>query len=306
MRSRLSQSMTLVAALAMMVAGLAVSPASAAPAPTYYVSLGDSLAAGYQPDVKQDGPVSYTDRIYDVLKEAEPGLEHIRLGCDGETSVTLIDGGKCEYPDAVSQLDAAVQFMKAHPGQIKYVTNNIGANDIYRCVSGSTPDVGCIATNLVTIQANLGDIDWQLREAGGEDAVYVGMTYYNPMLASWLKGGTSQVIAAGTAAANNVLSQTIALTNAVNGWKTADVSTAFSNNDFGNPVDLPGVGPVPKNVAQICTLTWMCELGDIHTNPAGHQIIADTFLPLLTSDEQGGSAGSLGSLGSVGALTGAS
>lgn len=308
MRSRLLHSGILSAVLAVSAGALVSTPAVAAPvaepAATYYVSVGDSLSTGYQPDTNADEPISYTDKIYAALKQNEPNLQHIRLGCDGETTVTMLNGGKCGYTSGATQIDAAVAQMKAHPGQIKYVTNNIGANDIYRCVSGGIPDVGCIATNLVAIQQNLETIDTRLREAGGSGAVYVGMTYYNPMLASWLEGGTSKVIASVTTALSNVLNQTISLTNSANGWKTADVATAFSNNDFGNPVDLPGIGSVPKNVAQLCTWTWMCAVGDIHANPVGHQVIADTFLPLLTTDDEGGAAGSLGSLGSVGALIG--
>ncbi|WP_024794434.1 SGNH/GDSL hydrolase family protein [Tomitella biformata] len=301
MQPRRVRSAILTAALVVVGAALVASPAAAEQPATYYVSMGDSLAAGYQP--AGNARISYTDKIYAALKAGEPGLVHINFGCDGETSVTMVNGGKCTYEGAASQLDAAAQFVGAHRGEVKYVTNNIGANDIYRCVSGSTPDIGCIVTNLAAIQSNLATVDSGLRDAGGNDAVYVGMTYYNPMLASWLKGGTSRVIAAGTTAANNILTQTIALTNSANGWKTADVSEAFSNNDF-TQVDLPGVGAVPKNVAQVCTWTWMCKLGDIHANDAGHQVIADTFLPLLTTDAPGGAAGSLGSFGALGALVG--
>lgn len=304
MRAKIIRSGIVSAVLAVSAAGLVAAPA-AADTTTYYVSMGDSLAAGYQPE--GNARISYTDMIYDALRAENPGLVHVRLGCDGETTVTQVNGGKCDYtadyPGAASQLDAAVKFMDAHPGQIRYVTNDIGANDIYHCVSGSTPDVGCILESLQTIQSNLSTVGSRVRAAGGDEAVYVGMSYYNPMLASWLKGGTSEIIAAGTTIANNVLTQMITLTNSANGWKTADVSAAFSNNDFTR-VELPGVGTVPKNVAQVCTWTWMCEIGDIHTNAEGHQVLADTFLPLLTTSDPGGAAGSLGSLGSVGALFG--
>ena len=297
MRARIFRSVIVSAVLAVSTAGLVSTPAAADTA-TYYVSLGDSLAAGYQPDTKKDEPVSYTDRVYDALSAENPGLVHIRLGCDGETTVTMVDGGRCAYPDSTSQLDAAVTFMDAHPGKIKYVTNDIGANDIYHCVSNGSLDVGCIVSNLVTIQSNLSTIDSRLRAAGGDGAVYVGMTYYNPLLASWLKGGASEVIATATTAANNILSQVIASTNSGHGWMTADVAAAFSSDDF-TLVDLPGVGSVPKNVARVCTWTWMCALGDIHANLAGHQVIADTFLPLLTTSAPGGAGGSLGAFGAL-------
>ncbi|MFD0329197.1 hypothetical protein ACFQZC_15970 [Streptacidiphilus monticola] len=95
-------------ALATAVGVLALGLATAGPAsahdggghhqPDYYVSLGDSLAAGYQPDVRKDTDVSYTDQLYARLKQSDPDLVHIKLGCSGETTGTLIDGGICSYP----------------------------------------------------------------------------------------------------------------------------------------------------------------------------------------------------------------
>lgn len=35
---------------------------------TYYISIGDSIAAGYQPDVKKDTQSAYSDQLYAQLK----------------------------------------------------------------------------------------------------------------------------------------------------------------------------------------------------------------------------------------------
>ena len=119
------------------------------------------------------------------------------------------------------------------------------------------------------------------------------MTYYNPSLASWLGGPTDKVVAVATVGVDNLLGATITGANLGVGWTTADVASAFSNNDFGNPVDVPGIGTLPRNVAQICLWTWMCtSYKDIHANLKGHQVIANTFLPLLTAPGGGGSSGS--------------
>lgn len=40
---------------------------------TYYISLGDSLASGYQPDVDKDTDVAYTDQLFAQLKQRTPG-----------------------------------------------------------------------------------------------------------------------------------------------------------------------------------------------------------------------------------------
>src|SRR4051794_37776003 len=84
----------------------------------YYISVGDSLASGYQPDVNKDTHVAYTDQLYAQLKQRQPGLKHIRLGCDGETTESLIKGGTCHYPNARSQLDAAVKALTKYRGRV--------------------------------------------------------------------------------------------------------------------------------------------------------------------------------------------
>ncbi|WP_169514776.1 SGNH/GDSL hydrolase family protein [Actinomadura atramentaria] len=270
-----------VAACALVTAGAAT--AAAESAPTYYVSLGDSLAAGYQPDAKKDTDVSYTDVVYRTLKQSDPNLQHIRLGCSGETTQSMINGGICSYDGAKSQLQAAVNFLRAHPGQVKYVTEDIGANNVDKCLPNGTLDIGCLINGIFAISSDVTSINKQLRDAGGDTPRYVGMTYYDPMLAYWLQGGTSQWVGGASAIANNILSFVLTSADDSAGFATADVATAFANNDFGNEVELPNIGKVPHNVAQICQWTWMCtQYHDIHANPTGHQVLAETFLPLLT------------------------
>ncbi|WP_305093714.1 SGNH/GDSL hydrolase family protein [Prescottella sp. R16] len=311
MRVKTLRSAVMAATVAIGMAGLpTVAAATPGEGPTYYLALGDSLAAGYQPDTGHDEPVSYTDDIYAALKQTDPNLEFVDLGCDGETTETMIDGGKCAYPGAASQLDAATKFLEEHRGKVEYVTENIGANDVYHCLSGGAgslgssgvPDVGCITQALATVERNLTTINSRLRDTGGDEPRYVGMNYYDPALAGWLEGGPTRVVAAGTAALNNLFAATITTTNSSAGFATADVLTAFSNNDF-TPVDVPGFGTLPTNVGRICEWTWMCtQYRDIHANPTGHQVIADTFLPLLEDGSRGslGSSGSPGSSGSLG------
>lgn len=336
-RNRSPRAALAAAAVGALALALAV-PAAAAPGDdgagaTYYLALGDSLSTGYQPDSGIDEPIAYTDLVYERLKADEPGLELVKLGCDGETTDTMIHGGHCDQYQDSSQLDAAVAFLEDHPGEVSYVTDDIGANDVFPCVgadgaedggggsggSSALPMAGCIADALAGIRANLGTIDARLREAGGDRPAYVGMTYYDPVLAGWPQGGAQQALAAATVPANNVLSAMITSTNAANGWKTADVTAAFDTNDFSGNIDVSGVGTVPTNVSRICAWTWMCAMGDIHANEQGHQKIAAAFLPVLTGESDGagspGSAesvgsimagpdGSLGSLGSVRGLAG--
>lgn len=249
---------------------------------TYYVSLGDSLATGYQPDVAEKSGIAYTDRLFKKLKQREPGLQHLRLGCSGETTGSLISGGKCDYPNAKSQLDSALKAMAEHKGRISYVTVNIGANDINGCVEATGAlDKACLNGAVQSIAKNFSQVMGALRKAGGEDTRYAGATYYNPFLAAWLLGDAGQKTAKESAglikAGNNVISQAYAGA----GFEVADVAGAFSSDDFGNLVDLPAAGKVPTNVAKICQLTWQCTARDPHPNADGHALIASAFAAAL-------------------------
>ncbi|WP_078843139.1 SGNH/GDSL hydrolase family protein [Streptomyces albus] len=249
---------------------------------TYYISLGDSLASGYQPDAGKDTDTAYTDKLFETLKKSNPGLEHIRLGCAGETTETFIGGGKCDYPDATSQLDAALKALEKHEGSVAYVTIDIGANDIRACSAATGAiDPVCMAEASQAIGTNLTGITGKLRKAGSASTQYAGMTYYNPFLAAWLLGESGQQTARSSAAVVKAGNEAIAGVYRTADYKVADVAAAFGSDDFDTRVELPGMGSVPANVAKICELTWQCTHQDIHANAAGHELIAGTFAKVL-------------------------
>jgi LPXTG-motif cell wall-anchored protein len=257
---------------------------------TYYISLGDSLASGYQPDVDKDTDVAYTDQLYAQLKQRTPGLKHIRLGCTAETTESLIKGGKCDYPHAKSQLDAALQAMAQHHGKVAYVTLSVGANDILlNCVTPArTLDGACLNSKSQTMAQNLAQIAGALRKAGTGNTQFVGSTYHNPFLGAWLQGAAGQQAAKASApliaAANTGIAQVYKST----GFKVADVAGAFSSDDFTTQVNLPGAGEVPANVAKICQLTWACTKQDPHPNAEGHKVIAGAFAAQLAQNDAPG------------------
>ncbi len=282
--------------IGMVISCVAVLVATAAPASsatpdeghgrtTYYVALGDSLAQGFMPGVG-DSDEGYVDRLYADLHADNPGLKLIKLGCSGETVVTMVNGGRCDYGDAGNQLGAAVEFLREHRGKVEYVTFDIGANDVAACVRGGVIDMTCIAGGLNAISDLLPSALSDLRKAGGGRPTYAGMTYYNPFLAAWLLGPAGQALA----------TQSLGLLRQVNGIETAAfeaskfrvarVDEAFQSEDF-TPVSVPGLGTVPVNVATICGLTFMCLRNDIHANPAGYQLIADTFAEVITPRGRG-------------------
>lgn len=267
-----------IAAVATALAGQV--PASATPPVEYYLALGDSLSRGYMPGVG-DTDQGYTDDLYAALHANHPSLRLVKLGCSGETTTSMIKGGVCAYPGFGSQLAAARAFLRTHRGAVRYVTLDIGANDVDGCVQSGALDLPCVEQGLTTIAGNLLRILTALRAAGGSRATWAGMTYYDPFLAAWLTGPAGQATARESVQVSNVLNGIERLEYAIFGLRVADVSAAFHTQDFTTQVTLPGFGPVPLNVATICSLTYMCTLQNIHATVAGYQLIAGTFLDAL-------------------------
>jgi lysophospholipase L1-like esterase len=285
MRTTLNRAMLAAVALTVAATGVvAAAPGSSGDhAKQYYVSVGDSLAAGVQPigdpaDLYRTDE-GYAEQLLEIARVGSPKLSLVKLGCPGETTTTLIDGGICAYPHG-SQLDEAVAFLHAHRQMVAFITVDIGAND-FPC-----QEAQCVPAGAASIQANLPRILTALRAAAGPDVPIVGMTLYNPFLAAWLLGPDGQAFAlyVGTplmAFVNGLLRATFA----ASGVPVADIEAAFSSYDFATLVTLPGVGPVPINVAKICLWTWVCApapLGpDNHANAAGYGAIAGAFADVL-------------------------
>jgi len=274
-----------VMALGLAATAVVGAPASGADEPHYYLALGDSLSRGYMPGFG-DTDQGYVDDAYAALHASDPSLELVKLGCSGETTTTMINGGKCldRYPVGTSQLDAAAAFLRDHPGAVKYMTLDIGANDVDGCASGGSIDAACVTQGLVTIAQNLTTILSRLHDAaGGQQPRRVGMTYYDPFLASWLTGVQGQLIAIASVPLLETLNTTEAALYLLYGWRVADVGAAFHSADFLTHRTVDGYGSLPTNVAYICQYTYMCSLQNIHANVAGYQLIADVFVRRLTA-----------------------
>jgi lysophospholipase L1-like esterase len=256
-------------------------PAKAPPA-TYYLALGDSLARGVQPNaagVSVETTAGYPDQVYAALHPSRPGLKLVKLGCPGETTVSMINGGICRYPGG-SQLAAAVDFLQAHRGRVLLVSLDIGANDPEDC--GGQPGLGqlaeCAVKDVPAAAGHLGTIVARLKAAAGPGVRIVGMNYYLPALAEW-RGGLPGHLVAWTAeklaaAYNNMLGRVYA----TSGIRVANVFGAFETADFTRPAGTN----VPRNVALLCQWTWQCAAPprgpNQHANRAGYQVIAREFL----------------------------
>jgi len=254
-------------------------PALAAPnahATRYYLSLGDSLAAGQQPigdpaDMYRTSD-GYADQLYAMARARYPHLEHVKLGCPGETTVTFVEGGICEYAHG-SQLDEAIAFLDAHLKATVFITIDIGWND-FPCETG----IECVPPGVASIQAHLPGILDTLR-AHAPRVPIAGATMYDPFLAYWLQGTPEGRYLATISVSDAIvpINDLVAGIYASRGIPVADVEGFFLTTHFTPEVPLTGFGTVPINVAVICGATWVCTAGNNHANHYGYLLMALAF-----------------------------
>ena len=269
-----------LAAAGMAAAGMAVvvgtTPASADsgkfnPPKQYYLSLGDSLAFGYQQDKliteffsgtysPSDFP-GYTYAFGDLMRAVDPRLTVVDYGCPAETTISFttacdfqdVDGVQLHdgYPGR-SQESAALGFLRAHPGQVSPITVSLGGNDFL--AAGSS---------LADIQARLTRILRELR-AAAPDAEIIVLQSYNPL--------TFFVQDPIPDAVFSALNGVIGAAAASAGARTADVFAVFNN---------PNPPPPATELTNICMWTLICTPSPIapdgHATDSGYRKMADIF-----------------------------
>ena len=244
----------------------------------YYLAMGDSLAAGYQPGMGDDRAGGYVGDVLTHIRASAPKTRLVNIACSGETTVTLIDGGRCSY-DEGSQLAAARAFLAAHGQFTRVVTIDIGANDITRCAAGGVFDQGCFLRQAGIVHTNLRAILAVVR-SGAPHARIVVLNYYNPFLAAWLTGASGQELARTTTGGLVAFNAGLAFAAGTVNGSTADVSAAFDSTTW----TLVPAGPtmvLPLNVLRICQWTWMCSTADIHANDMGYAVLAGAVTAAL-------------------------
>lgn len=249
--------------------GQVAAPAAAATAPqnaNWYLALGDSLGAGYQPGQGDDKAGGYVGHVRDAAATQVPGIKLNNLSCSGETTVSMTSGSRCNYPEG-SQLKAAEAFLQTQGKAVRLVTIDLGANDVQTCARGTDIDMTCLSKGMSDVNTNLPAILQRLRSAAPQAKIVV-LNYYNPFLATWLLGEQGQGVARLSqslqAGLNGAISSAAGKVNA----SVADVATGFTSTDWTQK-QTP-LGTLPTNVAAICAQTWMCSKADIHANDAGY------------------------------------
>jgi lysophospholipase L1-like esterase len=271
-----------------------------------YLALGDSVGAGTQ----QPAPFTdngYTDRLFKRLEDEYDFDTFVNLACPGDDTVEMRfgTGGGSQFgsacygpfaqlpPGGTSQLDAAVAYLTANPGEVGLISIVVGANDVVACDPTDPPEVlnACVAAQLGQIGANLPPIVGTL-QAAAPGVPIVAMNYYNPNLAFWITGPAGQALATQSQALFGAFNGTLQAVYGAFGVPVVDVAKAFkTSKDKG--------GDPPKNVREICKLTRMCEKSggsyilsdydpvapgpqtDIHPSDKGYRKIAVTHFKLI-------------------------
>ena len=253
----------------------------------YYLALGDSLATGEQPN--QDANQGYANQLDAQLRSHGRVLSLDDLGCAGETTWTFIHGGICGYPDGPGmgdQLGAAVDFLRAYPGQVPLITIDIGGNDLNDCDGlSSVSAAGACGKSLIPgMSRNLTAILKALR-AADPSAVITGLNYYVPQVAYWLDGAAGRSLATAQISVTKSMNAALAADYKAATAGYADVFSEFESDDLTDMTTLPGYGSVPVAVALVCEWTWMCaappEGGDDHANQEGYGAIAAAIYAVL-------------------------
>ncbi len=241
--------------------------ASPAPDAPRYLALGDSLAAGIQPDRPSDQ--GYAEAIWHQRAARIQDLVLVKLGRGGETGASLIHRDR----PGPSQLERAEQVIRSR--RTSLVTLDIGANEVERCHRGNGFDGGCVDRALVSLRQSLSEVIRRLRAAGRGHLPLVGINYYNSFLGSWVHGRAGRLLARRSVSVERRINATLDRVYGHTHVPIANVEDAFATDQLDRYVQLKPYGRIPLAVARVCRWTWSCsDKDDDHTNTAGYRVIA--------------------------------
>ncbi len=259
----------------------------------FYVSLGDSYGAGYQPAANgHPGRTNPNGFAYQLAARATVHAKKLTLvnfACAGATTTTLLKDVGCR-PDRLgpaaagyprqTQADAATSFIAAHKADVGVITVVIGGNDITSCARATDTKavVSCVTKALATVKANLHMLLTRLRAAAGPDVPIVGLTYPDVILGQYVsKAATGRTLAAlSVTAFKALINPALKAEYDAVGATFIDVTAATDAYvPFTQTTTLAPYGTVPVAVAKACELTFYCQFHDIHPHTAGYGLIAD-------------------------------
>ena len=261
--------------------------------PTYYVSLGDSYAVGYQPGLgATPGYMTYVAR--------KTHLTLANFGCGGATTTSLLTtigcpvslphtAGAVPYP-TTTQAAAAEAFLTAHRGHIGLITVSIGGNDVTSCAAQSNP-ISCVAG---------GDRDHReerqrpgVRRSGPPPvhaSPLIGLTYPDVILGTYVyptqppSASRVTLAKASVVAFRSLINPNLVKAYGSAGGVLVDVTAATgAYTSLARTVRLAPTASIPLPVASVCSLTWFCARGDIHAKTRGYTLIGRLVVARLAA-----------------------
>jgi lysophospholipase L1-like esterase len=271
----------------LLLVAFALPAASPAAKKRFYVSLGDSLGAGYQKAA--DGTVvfhpGYTGVVLRAAKKTTKRLKLRNFSCPGEDVMTFAVGGckDTERASSPSQLARAAKFMRAHKGQIALVTVSLGANEFTPCTSEQFGvDLTCVGKGKGIIDEFLPERFEAIRKAAGKRTPIAALTLYNPYVAYYLDPVQYNLAPLSDGLAGGV-NDTIAKAAKAQRFKVADGFAAFDSGNFSEMGEFNGQ-QVPVAVANACKFTQQCLLPpqkNIHPTDLGYKTLGNAFISAL-------------------------
>ena len=294
MRNRTLASAVVVSSLVGLVAASA--PAANASvarrseaSPSYYVSLGDSYAIGYQPNRAVSKRFGYASVVTAAERRRGHRLTLVNFGCGGATVGSVLTTPGCPQPalggvsyPSVPQARAATRFIAAHRGHIALITISIGGNNLANCGAARDP-LTCITAAIPSVARGITTLCRSVHAAAGGGVPIVGLTYPNVLLGAWVHHPTSKSMAAlSVAAFKLVVNPVLERAYDDNGATFVDVTAASgAYTPLYRTTTLQPFGRIPVAVADVCTYTWYCASGNIHPRTSGYRLIAKLILAAL-------------------------
>jgi lysophospholipase L1-like esterase len=260
----------------------------------YYVSLGDSYAAGYQATGAGQGRTTRNGYAYQLVGKARKRghrLKLVNFGCGGETTTSILkrktrcagrSPGGPSY-DGRTQVAAAERFLRRHRGKVSLITVSIGGNDVTACARAADP-VACVGTAVTGIKENGGELVKRLRKAAGKKTRIVGITYPDVILGGWVSG---QQADRDLASLSVIAFKTLinpALKEIYQSVKGRFVDVTAATGAYGPLEEMTTLAPygeVPVPVAEVCRISYYCDYRDIHLRTNGYGLIADLIAATL-------------------------
>lgn len=259
---------------------------------SFYVSIGDSYAASYQPTSHTSGATTTNGFADDVVKlESAAGTDYTlkNFGCGGATSSSILKTPGCDAamravngpPYDVPQAKAANAFMKSNADHIGLVTVSIGGNDITGCGADPANAVVCLTKTLPKVAANIKLLLTGVRAAVGPNVKIVGITYPDVFLGE-LVNGPSALANQSVTGFKLLINPTLKAAYESAGATFVDVTAATgAYGPMTEKTTVEPYGELPTPVAQVCTLTFYCQYQDIHPTNEGYQTIAQLVVDSL-------------------------